>query len=314
MESEPRYTALSYVWGDSSDRVPFILDNYRLRITRNLALALQALRLDDEPVVLWIDAMCINQDDLKEKSEQVLKMKEIYAFASLVIVWLGAATPATYVAMDMLNAVDEMRASLDMTARYTYRSYDKQRQDLVERSPQFKDVIESDGIPSMFVAVQHLMIREWWYRAWVLQEFCVGREVYFACGSKKLSLALFDNVIMTFNTIDNISSAHVLHTTEQWLTASKQDKPKRLSEKAGTTDVKHAIDFLRQWFFHQHSLEQKKRSLLDLLVTFYVNVRPRAILRSTDPRDRMYGLLGIASDAEQLKIAPDYPVCPSTKP
>ena len=306
VESEPRYTALSYVWGDSSDRVPFILDNYRLLITRNLALALQALQLDDEPFVLWIDALCINQDDLTEKSEQVLKMKEIYASASLVIVWLGAATPATDVAMDMFNACEENGASLDMTARYTYRLYDKQRQDLLERSQQFKDFIESDGIPSMFVAVQHLMIREWWYRAWVLQEFCVGREVFFACGSKKMSLTLFDKVIMTLDTIDNVSSAHFLHTAEQWLTAATPDKSKRVSEKPGTRDVKHAIDFLRQRLYHQHSLEEKKRSLLDHLVTFYVNVRPRAILNSTDPRDKMYGLLGIASDAEQLEIVPDY--------
>lgn len=233
-------------------------------------------------------------------------MKEIYASASSVIVWLGAATPATDIAMDMFNACEENGASLNMTASHTYRVYDKQRQDLVERSQQFKEFIESDGIPSFFMAVQHLMIREWWYRTWVLQEFCVGREVTLACGSKKLGLALFDKVSMTFDTVDNVSSAHFLHTAEQWLTASDQDKPKRLSEKAGTRDVKHAIDFLRLRLYHQRSLEEKKRSLLDLVVTFYVNVRPRAILRSTDPRDKIYGLLAIASDAEQLKIVPDY--------
>ena len=67
LENEPRYTALSYVWGDSSDRVPCVLDNHRLLITRNLALALQALQLDDEPFVLWIDALCINQNDQRKR-------------------------------------------------------------------------------------------------------------------------------------------------------------------------------------------------------------------------------------------------------
>ena len=305
MESELRYTALSYVWGDSSNRVPFILDNNCLLTTRNLALALQALQLDDEPFVLWADAMCINQDDPKEKSEQVHKMKEIYASASLVIVWLGAATPGTDVAMDIFNPFEEHGASLDMAASYTYRSYDKQRQDLVERSQLFKNFLESDSIPSMFVAVQPLLIRECWYRAWVLQEFCIGREVFFACGSKKMSLALFDNVIMTLDVINNLSSVHVHQATAQWFTASNQDQLKLFSEKAGTRDVKHATDFLRQRLYHQHGLEEK-RSLLDLLVTVYVNVRPRAILRSTDPRDKIYCFLGIASDAEQLKIVPDY--------
>ena len=306
LENEPRYTALSYVWGDPSDRLPFVLDSHRLLITRNLALALQALQLDDEPFVLWIDALCINQNDLKEKSEQVLRMKEIYASASLVIVWLGAATPATDVAMDMFNAYYAKGPSLDLTARHTYRFRDEQRQELVE-DPKFKNFIESDGIPSLLMVMQFLLVREWWYRAWVLQEFCVGQEVYFACGNKNLRLAIFDNTIMSFKTFLNIWSAHVLYTPEQWFTTSNKDKSKRLSKTEGATEVEHAMNFLKQRLYHQHSLEHKKnRSLLDLLVTFYVNVRPRSQLRSTNPRDKIYSLLGIASDAEQLKIVPDY--------
>ena len=229
-------------------------------------------------------------------------MKEIYASASLVIVWLGAATPATDVAMEIFNACEEIGASLDMTARYEYCLYGMQGQDLVEQSPQDRDLLESECLQSIFLAVQHLMIRKWWYRAWVLQEFCLGREVYFACRSKKLSLAIFDNVIMILKTIDNLLSAHLLHSAELLARAPNQGK----TIYTGTMDVKHAIDFLRQRLYHQHSFEKKKRSLLDLLVKFYVKVQPRAILRSTDPRDKIYGLLGIASDAEQLKIVPDY--------
>lgn len=46
-----------------------------------------------------------------------------------------------------------------------------------------------------------------------------------------MSLALFDNVIMALDIINNLSSAHVLHTAEQWFTASNQDKPKLFIEK-----------------------------------------------------------------------------------
>ena len=306
LENEPRYTALSYVWGDPSDNIPFVLDNHRLLITRNLALALQALRLDDEPFVLWIDALCINQNDLKEKSEQVLRMKEIYAFASLVIVWLGASTPATDVAVDMFNAYYEKGSSLDLTARHTYRFRDEQRQELIQ-DPQFKNFIESNGISSILMVMRFLLIREWWYRAWVLQEFCVGSEVYFACGDKKLRLAVFDNTIMSLKTFFNIRSAHVLYTPEQWITTSKEEKSKKPSKTDSSTEMEHAMNFLKQRLYFQHSLQEKKnRSLLDLLVTFYVNVTPRSQLRSTDPRDKIYSLLGIALDAEQLKIVPDY--------
>ena len=306
LEDKHRYTALSYVWGDPSDRVPFVLDNHRLLITRNLALALQALQLDDEPFVLWIDALCINQNDLKEKSEQVLRMKEIYAFASLVIVWLGAATPATDVAVDMSNAYYEKGLILDLTASRTYRFRDEQRQELIA-DPQFKDFIESNAIPSMLMVMQLLLVREWWYRAWVLQEFCVGQEVYLACGDKKLRLAIFDNTIMLLKTFFNFRSAHTLYTPEQWITTSIEDKSKKVGKTESSTAVEHAMNFLKQRLYHQHSLEEKEdRSLLDLLILFYVKVKPRSELRSTDPRDKIYSLLGIASDAEQLKIVPDY--------
>ena len=257
--------------------------------------------------MLWIDAICINQDDLKEKSEQVLGMKEIFASASLVIVWLGAATPATNVAVDMFNAFPGSVSFMALAARHKYRINNEQRQKLVKRSPQFENFIEFDIIPSLLRVVHFLMTKEWWYRAWVLQEFCAGKEACFACGSKKLRLAIFHNTIMSLNTLRDVSSDHVLDTAEQWLTTSKKDVPKRISKDEGTWQVEHAIRFLGQRLYHQHSSEQKKHlSLLDLLVIFYVNVQPRTQLRSTDPRDKIYGLLGIASDAEQPKIVPNY--------
>ena len=140
----------------------------------------------------------------------------------------------------------------------------------------------------------------------MVQEFWVGQEVNFACGNKRLSLALFDEGIMSLNVVENFSNSYALHTEGQELSFSNHNAQKKSRKKADMTDVNHAIAFLRQRSFYQHNLDQKKRSLLDLLVTFCVNVQPRAILRSTDPRDKIYGLLGLASNAEQLKIAPDY--------
>ena len=309
LESEP-YTALSYVWGDPSDRVPFVLDNHHLPITRNLALALQALRLDDEPFVLWIDAICINQDDLKEKSEQVLRMKEIYASASLVIVWVGAATPASDVAMDMFHVhhhAYHKNGLSDLTTRHTYHFHDEQSQELVERSQQFKHFVESEAIPSLLMIVQFLVSRDWWYRAWVLQEFCVGQEVYFAYGSKRLRLAIFDDTIKSSSTLYDIWLAQFLDNPEQWLNTARGRSLKRFDQSKALMDVEHAKKFLKQRLYHQHRLEQKKnRSLLDLIVTFYAKVPPETQLRSTDPRDKVYSLLGIVSDAEQLRIVPDY--------
>ena len=188
---EPQYTALSYVWGDAIDRVPFNLDDHEVLITRNLAFALQALQLNDQPFVLWIDAICINQSNPQEKSEQVLRMRDIYASASLVIVWWGAGTTATDLAVDMFNAYQQksnVPKDQLLTARHKYRTREEQRQELLKQSPPFKSLIEGKGLEILLRASGFLLFEDWWYRVWVIQEFCVGKEVWFACGSKKIGV------------------------------------------------------------------------------------------------------------------------------
>jgi hypothetical protein len=94
--SSTSYDALSYTWGDpvSSETIEVCIsvdsgdDNRSMIITRNLYDALQRLRTE-EPRRLWVDAICINQDDLQEKSHQVARMGQIYGNADNVIVWLG---------------------------------------------------------------------------------------------------------------------------------------------------------------------------------------------------------------------------------
>jgi hypothetical protein len=145
-----------------------------------------------------------------------------------------------------------------LTARHTYRTRDEQRQKLLEQSPEFKHLIDSDSISNLIMVMRFLITREWWYRAWVVQEFCVGREVWFACGSKKLRLAAFDNIVMWLNLFHNVSVAHVIDTAEQRIGTSKRDSPEHIDERGGAMEMGHAINFLRQRLYYQHSLEEKK--------------------------------------------------------
>jgi hypothetical protein len=91
-DEKPDYEALSYVWGSMenlSDVVVGSSENATLPITQNLATALPYLRLEDRPRVLWIDAICIDQQNLDERSHQVRRMSDIYTMATRVVVWLG---------------------------------------------------------------------------------------------------------------------------------------------------------------------------------------------------------------------------------
>ncbi|KAF2678226.1 hypothetical protein K458DRAFT_317333, partial [Lentithecium fluviatile CBS 122367] len=85
-----KYVALSYTWGDQSNPASLELNgSYTLPIGRNLAAALKHARLKDSFCVLWVDALCIDQNDEVEKSRQVQRMPTIYEAATMTLIWLG---------------------------------------------------------------------------------------------------------------------------------------------------------------------------------------------------------------------------------
>ncbi|KAI6844147.1 hypothetical protein KC340_g2376 [Hortaea werneckii] len=90
LDSEPEYKAISYVWGDATDTtVMFVNGGKAIEITKSLAAALRRFRESRAFVALWADAVCINQEDLQERADQVRIMGRIYASAIQVNVWLG---------------------------------------------------------------------------------------------------------------------------------------------------------------------------------------------------------------------------------
>lgn len=102
LDSSPRFAALSYVWGDYSvlapDNLTIRLDdgrNAQIQITPNCREAIQTLGSKFGTITIWIDAVCINQEDVEEKASQILLMEDIYTRAEMVYVWLGADTEAS---------------------------------------------------------------------------------------------------------------------------------------------------------------------------------------------------------------------------
>ena len=83
------YEALSYAWGSFTDRRKIRLNDRIIFVTRNLRNALSAFRYLDKPRILWVDALCINQNSMLEKNHQIRLMDQIYSKTSLVKIWLG---------------------------------------------------------------------------------------------------------------------------------------------------------------------------------------------------------------------------------
>lgn len=104
------YEALSYVWGCPDESHCISIDGCAFPVTANLHAAL--LRLRDRLIerIIWVDAICINQGDDREKGKQIRYMAEIYSKASRVIVWLGGAEDGSDRALEeiRLAAADEI--------------------------------------------------------------------------------------------------------------------------------------------------------------------------------------------------------------
>lgn len=83
----PQYIALSYVWGDATNKVPIMINGKIVQVTRNLKDALR--NFSTTPALVWADALCINQQDISERNQQVNMMSKIYRKAANVTVWLG---------------------------------------------------------------------------------------------------------------------------------------------------------------------------------------------------------------------------------
>lgn len=108
------YDALSYVWGGSDKPRSISIDERDLPVTGNLYEALLRLRHRYIERIIWVDAVCINQDNLKEKKQQIRLMAEIYAQANHVIVWLGEATPDSDRALEKIRLAGSKKSKISL--------------------------------------------------------------------------------------------------------------------------------------------------------------------------------------------------------
>lgn len=164
--SSLRYEALSYVWGDASDRRPIVVNGQVRSVTANLAAALRHLRSFKKSRRLWVDAICINQDDTAEKEIQVPLMGKIYPGASTVVAWLGEATPETDVVLQWANR-PFCRGWGDAIRMMAKLNSHKHRR--------LRDVDET-WFFQLYSGFLDISSRPYWTRMWTFQEFWVAEQ------------------------------------------------------------------------------------------------------------------------------------------
>ena len=99
------YYALSYCWGTSSSLKEITCNSQPLLITPNLHAVLLEYRRRGINIPLWVDAVCIDQSNVTERTSQVRMMQTIYSQAARVVVWLGEAASTDDMAIEVLKAM-----------------------------------------------------------------------------------------------------------------------------------------------------------------------------------------------------------------
>lgn len=159
------YKALSYVWGSDKLSHRLTANGQVLYITSMLYDALWCLRHPREDRILWVDAICIDQSNVRERGHQVRQMSQIYTGAERVIFWLGSGNRETTLLMECLNAFERHISNL---ARQDW-SYDDSRWKVAwssfERSPSQHISVFCH---SQRVGLRYLLRSAWFKTVWIL--------------------------------------------------------------------------------------------------------------------------------------------------
>ncbi|KAK0619591.1 heterokaryon incompatibility protein-domain-containing protein [Immersiella caudata] len=181
LSSTPPYDAISYVWGepDDSETVPFVTcsDESILKVTPNLHWALRRVRgTGGDPVSVWADAICINQNDDEERSAQVAFMGEIYASARRVLVCMGDA-PTRGAEKEVAKLVEAVKLFRDSELGLDHACGEHDRLRRLRSSLQEAD--------RSWEALSEVMLRPWFTRVWVIQEVGLAREPVVLYGTEE---------------------------------------------------------------------------------------------------------------------------------
>lgn len=266
-DDAPSYEALSYVWGTINDKPSIHVDGRRFEITANLHSALKHLRLHSQERVVWADALCINQHDTNERTQQVSRMTLIYSNASRVVVWLGPGWSGSDAAMDFLRKIaadPNLHLDPTQTPSITVNGLGLDSPDL--RS----NLIQLFDLP-------------WWKRTWTIQEFVLAQNLTFQCGKAVVSQ---NEMYMSRENFwahkDRCCSSSVIDTRD----------PKIGLGLGYSFSVPARLDFISK-------TRGAHYSVLTPISTFCT----RGV---TDPRDRVYGMLGLGTGPYANLIEPDY--------
>ncbi|KAK5997802.1 Heterokaryon incompatibility 6-like protein [Cladobotryum mycophilum] len=182
--SRPEYEAISYVWGTGGRHSELVCDGAALPLTQSIYDALCRVRHATETRRLWADQICINQDDIPERSQQVKLMNAVYKNARRVLVWLGRDLDG--VARDAVSMIHRLNDVFgDEEAHRAFR---------VEHSENLAKQTKEPWIP-----ISKLTKLPWFHRIWIVQEIGTDAPAILYWGDAEVDWETLSSVAAVLN-------------------------------------------------------------------------------------------------------------------
>ncbi|KAH6839287.1 heterokaryon incompatibility protein-domain-containing protein [Alternaria alternata] len=181
------YDAISYVWGSAPASVTVKCNGRPLVVTSTALEMLHYLHQYQKNTTtrkIWIDAICINQEDEEEKGIQIPLMREIYSRARAVVVWMGLPSPETDI---FFAEFQEMRVKLK-TWKAKYDADPECPYPDREELPRHGD--------AFWGGLSRLLGNEWFRRLWTFQEIILPSSATLLCGELWTDFDEFGNFLM----------------------------------------------------------------------------------------------------------------------
>lgn len=272
LSSYQPYHAVSYTWGPPEPTVLIQVSGKQLSVRENLFLFLRTMagKNSDGRQRLWIDALCIDQNNIEEKNQQVPQMGRIYSGAQSVLVWLGPASGKTEFAFDAFGRV---RKQID----------DGQGGEFLTDPAVFINAMPT-GEEFEF-SILDLLNREYWTRVWIIQELFLTTRGRVICGPRTMRLDDLERYCSNMRFL-NMLSCQKLQTSPGFKICCRAARYKTDKNFEGVLlSREQTISTRHTW----------------ALVNWIVDQN------CSDIRDKLYGLLGIAADGPGFVV--DYSSC-----
>jgi hypothetical protein len=284
ISSKPRYSAVSYTWGNNAIAGYVWVYGRSIAIGNNLKDALQRLRDPEKLCNFWIDALCINQEEEKgEKTTQIPLMRHIYTKSHLVTIYLGREK----------NGSDKVPSLLDRIDRAYDLCKEAGFKEPITRAVLPVDKFDLFGLPNQRDAIWEgyrlLLSRDWFTRIWVIQEATLAASAEVICGQWSTGWTRF---LSTALKAISLGVAKITDEEKLVPSASIPRNPLRPNEQLiFFNSLKPGNSKFVPW------------KLIDLLHGARISL-------ATKPEDYCYGLMGISIEMSDpnLKIDTSLPV------